>query len=100
MTEGPIVLNVHFEAAAGREADLLRELSALVEPTRKEAGCLAYELHVDPENHGKLMFYEKFADQDAVDLHVNTPYFKKFVSYREKDDPVAEVTLTRWRSLG
>lgn len=100
MTEGPIVLNVHFEAVPGREDDLLRELSALVEPTRKEAGCLVYELHVDPESPGKLMFYEKFADQAALDFHVITPHFKKFVSYRETGDPVAAVTLTRWRSLG
>jgi quinol monooxygenase YgiN len=83
MTEGPIILNVHFEAVPGREKDLARELFAMVAPTRKELGCLAYELHVDPENHGKLMFYEKFADQAAIDFHVNTPYFKKFLSYRK-----------------
>ncbi len=100
MTEGAIVLNVNFEAVPGREEDLARELLALVEPTRKEAGCLAYELHVDRENHGKLMFYEKFADQAAVDFHVNTPYFKKFLSYREKNDPIAAQTVTRWTSLG
>jgi quinol monooxygenase YgiN len=100
MTEGPIVLNVHFEALPGRENDLLRELSALVEPTRKEAGCLVYELHVDPENPEKLMFYEKFADQAALDFHVNTTHFKKLVSYREKSDPIAAQTITRWKSLG
>jgi quinol monooxygenase YgiN len=100
MTEGPIILNVHFEAVPGREEDLARELFALVEPTRKEAGCLTYVLHVDPETPGKLMFYEKFADQAAVDLHVNTPYFKQLLSYREKSDPVAGVTVTRWKSLG
>jgi quinol monooxygenase YgiN len=100
MTDGPIVLDVHFEAAPGREEDLARELFALVEPTRQETGCLAYELHVDPENPGKLMFYEKFADQAAIDFHVSTPYFKKFLSYRENSDPVAGVTLTRWKSLG
>ena len=100
MPEGPIVLNVHFEAVPGRENDLARELFALVEPTRKEAGCLAYELHMDPENPGKLMFYEKFADQAALDFHVSTSYFKKLLSYREKSDPIAGQTVTRWRSLG
>jgi quinol monooxygenase YgiN len=100
VTEGPIILNVHFEAVPGREKDLARELFALVEPTQKEAGCLAYELHVDPESPGKLMFYEKFADQAAVDFHVNTPHFKKFLSYREKNDPIAAQTVTRWKSLG
>src|SRR6201992_1038286 len=100
MTEAPIVLNVHFEAVPGREADLLRELSALVEPTRKEPGCLVYELHIDPEHPGKLMFYANCADQAALDFHVSPPPFKKFVSYRDQGDPVAAVTLTRWRSMG
>jgi quinol monooxygenase YgiN len=100
MTEGPIILTVHFEAVPGREEDLARELVALVEPTLKEAGCLAYELHVDPENHGKFMFFEKFADQAALDFHVNTSHFKKFLSSREKSDPFAGQTITRWKSLG
>jgi len=96
----PIILNVHFDAVPGREADLARELRALVTPTRSEAGCLLYQLHADPENPGKFMFYEKFADQTALDHHVNTPHFKKFLSYRENSDPVAAETVTRWQSLG
>jgi len=100
MTEGPIVMNVHFEPVPGREGDLARELSALVEPSRKEAGCLVYELHVDPENPGKLMFYEKFADQASLDFHMSTSHFKKLISYREKSDPIAAQSITRWRSLG
>jgi quinol monooxygenase YgiN len=100
MTEGPIVLNVHFEAVPGREEDLARELSALVEPTRKEAGCLVYQLHVDRESPGRLMFYEKFADQAALEFHVSTTHFKNFLSYREKSDPIARQTTTRWKSLG
>ncbi len=51
-----IVLNVHIEAKDGRQEDLARELQALVAPTRQEAGCLAYELHRDPENAKKWMF--------------------------------------------
>jgi quinol monooxygenase YgiN len=99
MSEWPIVLNVHMEAAVGREKDLERELSALVAPTRSEAGCLTYELHRDPEHPGKFMFYEKFKNQAALDEHVNAPYFKDFLNYRAKGDPVAVTTVTRWRVL-
>jgi quinol monooxygenase YgiN len=99
MADDPIVLNVVFEAVPGREEDLARQLQALLAPTRKEAGCLAYELHHDPENRARFMFYEKFADQASLDLHVATPHFKQFLSYREKGDPVATVTVARWRSL-
>jgi quinol monooxygenase YgiN len=99
MSEGPIVLNVRFDAASGREEELARELRTLIAPTRSEAGCLIYELYRDSEDRGKFMFHEKFASQAALDLHVNAPYFKKFLSYREKDDPIAAQTVTRWQSL-
>ena len=70
MTETAVVLNVHMQAVSGRERDLENQLRALLEPTRKEPGCLVYELHCDPENPGKFMFYEKFKSQAALDLHV------------------------------
>jgi quinol monooxygenase YgiN len=94
-----IVLNVHIEAKDGREEDLARELQSLVAPTRQEKGCLTYELHRDPENYKLFMFYEQFVDQAALDEHIAAPYFKKFLGYREKDDPVAHQTVTRWQKF-
>jgi quinol monooxygenase YgiN len=99
MNEGPIILNVHIEAVRGREEDLARELSALVAPTRREAGCLTYELHRNSEDEKKFMFYEKFVNQAALDLHIGSPYFRRFLSYREISDPVATQVVTRWESL-
>jgi quinol monooxygenase YgiN len=94
-----IVLNVHMEAKDGREEDLARELQSLVAPTRQEQGCLTYELHRDPENDKMFMFYEQFADQTALDAHIGASYFKRFLGYREKDDPVAHQTVTRWQRI-
>jgi quinol monooxygenase YgiN len=94
-----VVLNVHMEAKGGREDDLARELQSLVAPTRQEKGCLTYELHRDPDNNKLFMFYEQFADHAALDAHIAAPYFKKFLAYREKDDPVAHQTVTRWRKF-
>jgi quinol monooxygenase YgiN len=98
MSETPIVLNVHMQAVSGREQDLETQLRCLLAPTRNEAGCLAYELHSDPENPGKFMFYEKFQSQAALDAHVASPHFKKFLAYREaQSDPVESAIVTRWR---
>jgi quinol monooxygenase YgiN len=99
MNDDPIVLNVRFDAVAGREQDLARELHALIAPTRKEIGCLIYELYRDPDNHGRFMFHEGFVGQAALDLHVNSPHFKKFQSYRAENDPIAVEAVTRWRSV-
>jgi quinol monooxygenase YgiN len=100
MSDGHIVLNVHMEAATGREEDLARELRALVAPTRQEPGCLAYELHFDPDTPGKFMFYEKFVDQAALDAHVGSAHFSKWKQYRAAGpDPVAVSHVTRWRRM-
>jgi quinol monooxygenase YgiN len=45
------------------------------------------------------MFYEQFTDQAALDAHIDAPYFKKFMDYREQDDPVLGQTVTRWSKL-
>ena len=101
MSDGPVILNVHLESVPGREEELAGELRALLAPTRKEPGCLIYEMHRDPEHRGKFMFYEKFENEAALALHTNSPYFKKFLSYRGANvDPVAAQTVTRWESLG
>jgi quinol monooxygenase YgiN len=100
MSDGHIVLNVQMEAATGREEDLARELRALVAPTRQEPGCLAYELHFDPDMPGKFMFYEKFVDQAALDAHVGSAHFSKWKQYRAAGpDPVAVSHVTRWRRM-
>jgi quinol monooxygenase YgiN len=99
MTETPIIINVHFQAASGHEKELGSQLHALVAPTREEPGRLVYELHLDPEDPGKFMFYEKFVSQAALDLHLTAPYFKSFQSYLKANDPIAAQTVTKWLSF-
>jgi|SRR5579871_1409968 len=99
MAESPIILNVVLEAAAGREEELSRMLKGLVTPTRSEPGCLGYELNTSSEKPGTFLFYEKFANQAALDAHVNSPHFQGFLKQREGNDPIAAQTVTRWSSL-
>ena len=99
MPQNPVVLSVVIEAVPGREADLAAQLEALVAPTRAEIGCLQYRLHRSPEKPGTFFFYEKFADQAALDAHVAAPHFQSFVKYRETSDPVANMDVSRWSPL-
>ena len=50
--------------------------SALVEPTRKESGCLCYNLHQSKSDKSQFMFYEQWASQEALDAHGKMPYMK------------------------
>lgn len=62
-----------FEARPGKEAELRVALIGLVAPTRKEAGCLNYDLHILPENPAKFLFHENWASKAALDAHMQSP---------------------------
>lgn len=96
-----IVLNVHIQASAGKGPELLKHLTALLAPSRSEPGCLNYLLHIDPEDPDRLMFYEEFKNQEALDAHIAAPYFQKFLEYREASnpDPQSSAVVTRWKPV-
>ncbi|HTZ57869.1 MAG TPA: putative quinol monooxygenase [Acidobacteriaceae bacterium] len=99
MAEAHIILNVHFQAAPGHEKELGAQLHSLVAPTRAEPGCMVYELHFDPEDPAKFMFYEKFASQAALDHHLATPHLQQLQNYLKARNPIAAQSVTRWRSF-
>lgn len=49
MTE-ELVIVAKFIAKAGKAEQLHQALYALIAPTRKESGCLSYELHQSLDN--------------------------------------------------
>jgi len=54
------------------------QAAGLVKNTRKEKGCLFYSLFQDVSNPGEFLFYEEYADQDAVNTHSNSAYLNVF----------------------
>ncbi len=60
----------HARAKGGHEADVRKGLRNFIEPARKEDGCIAYEFFEDVQYTGSFYTVEKWASQDALDLHV------------------------------
>ncbi len=75
----PELLTVVAEMVAkpGREQDLRRELLALVEPTRKEQGCVQYDLHVSTEEPGRFVFYENWNSKEDLARHAASPHLTR-----------------------
>jgi len=94
-----VILNVHMEALQGHEEELAEQLVALLAPTRREPGCLLYQLHRDPAHPGRFMFYEIWDNQAALDAHMASPHLLQFREYRAtaNPNPVAKSTSTRWQ---
>lgn len=73
-----ISIVVHFTAKQGKTEEFLKWLKGLPEPTRKEPGCIRYELNQEVENPAAFTFAEKFVNRAAFESHVNMPYAKRF----------------------
>ena len=51
----------------------------LVEKTRQEPLCLAYELCVNQKDPGHFIFMEAWPDRAALDAHCQTEHFRRLV---------------------
>jgi quinol monooxygenase YgiN len=65
-----------FQARPGKEAELKQALIGLVAPTRKENGCINYDLHASPEDPAKFLFHENWTSKAALDAHMQTPHIQ------------------------
>ncbi|MFI5323690.1 MAG: putative quinol monooxygenase [Thermodesulfobacteriota bacterium] len=50
----------------------------MLEPSRREDGCISYEFLHDPFDPDSFTFYEKWRSRKDLDLHFETPHFKDF----------------------
>ena len=51
----------------------------LVEKTRQEADCIAYDLFVDQKDPGHFVFIEQWPNQAALDAHCQSEHFRRLV---------------------
>ena len=76
MPKEGIILTAIVKAKSGQEEAVREVLLGMVEPTRKETGCLCYNLHQSKSDKTQFMFYEQWASKDALDAHGKTPHMK------------------------
>ena len=77
MPELTVVAKVR--AKSGREADLERELRAIVAPTHAESGCLRYTLHRSLEDPTLFITIERWVSKEAIDKHFGAPHIQSLL---------------------
>jgi quinol monooxygenase YgiN len=86
-----------IKARPGREEELRKTLLALIEPTRKEDGCVQYDLHVHTSDPGRFVFYENWTSAEALSRHAASAHLKDLAEkLKDLADGAARVeTYTR-----
>ena len=60
-------------------AEVLPLYAELIEKTKQEQGCIAYDLYHDLKNKGHFVFIEEWIDRAALDAHVQSEHFQRLV---------------------
>ena len=78
LPKGALTLVVMLRAKEGQHLLLEAELRALIGPTRKEEGCLQYDLHESTREPGKFLFFENWKDGEALKAHAASDHMREF----------------------
>jgi autoinducer 2-degrading protein len=74
-----VVLAVTWMAKTGREAEVAECFAKLTEASRKETGCLMFQVHRHKTDPRRFFVYEQYKDDAALEAHRASPYFLQYV---------------------
>jgi len=98
MAMANLTIVARIEAKKDR-IDLVRsELLKLIEPTRKEQGCLQYDLHQDNDNPAVFLFFENWASRELWQVHMNNENLKAYMEATE--GAVENFTVNEMTQIG
>lgn len=75
----PIHVIARIKVLPQAQAELQSEMLRLVPETLREDGCLGYTLHQDNTDPTLFLFYETWADPQALDKHLGSPHLQAFL---------------------
>ncbi|MBF0557108.1 MAG: antibiotic biosynthesis monooxygenase [Nitrospirae bacterium] len=96
MENSQVTVMALIKAKDGMVDVVKKELLSWVENTRKESGCIAYDLHQSKEIPGYFMFYEIWASSEALDKHIAMPYIQD-ITKKSAEIFAEPIQVTLWR---
>jgi len=88
-----LTLIAKITAKEGHSNFVKKELLKLIEPSRKEDGCLFYDLHTDNENHNVFVFYETWQSKAHWEKHNEATPLAEFL--KATDGLLEDIELTQ-----
>ncbi|ABV35463.1 lipoprotein [Shewanella sediminis HAW-EB3] len=87
-----------IEAKQDRVELVRSELLKLIEPTRKEQGCLQYDLHQDNERPELFVFYEGWESKVLLQTHLASGHIEAYL--KAVEGAVASFVISEMTKIG
>jgi len=59
---------------------LKQSLNDVISASRKEPGCLQYDLQLEIGSTNSFVFFERWRSQEDIDLHEKSAHFQQFIA--------------------
>jgi quinol monooxygenase YgiN len=92
-----VTLAVILRPRDGQELMLEAELRALIAPTRKEEGCLCYDLHRSAEGPAAYLLHEIWETREHHTAHTRTDHFLRWNA--RKDALISSREVGFWKQI-
>ncbi len=92
-----VTLAVILKSRDGQAFLLEAELRALIAPTRKEEGCIRYDLHKSLEGPAAYLLHEIWETREHHTAHTKTDHFLRWNA--RKDALVASREVGFWKQI-
>ena len=73
-----VVLSVVWMAKLGHDAEVSETFTKLQDLSRKEPGCLMYQVHRHRTEPRRFFIYEQYRDDAALEAHRSAPHFLEY----------------------
>jgi len=94
MSGQTVTVIARVKAKPGKEAEVLKALMSLVGPSRKDPGCVNYDLHQSQENAECFLFHENWESRELLGKHLAKPDLQATIaSVRELVAEPPEISL-------
>jgi quinol monooxygenase YgiN len=73
-----IIVSAIITAKKGNRNEIIAKSQNVIESTRKEEGCISYQLYASTEDVDVLLMFERWANMESLESHMKTEHFKEF----------------------
>lgn len=77
-----VIVSARIKTTPGKRDTFIEAAQSVIAATRKEEGCLCYELYASTEDKNLLMYFEKWESREALKKHTESAHIKAFMEKR------------------
>ena len=73
-----IVIAAKIKVKPQKKRDFMKVAKNVIGPSRKEKGCISYNLYAETDDSNGFLFFEEWESEEAIHAHFREPHFIDF----------------------